>query len=170
MRRRFSTRLAIVFSLPRGDLARAIFDTVENKIETVFNDSIAAIHDGADGVDVQFEHGHARRFDLIVGCDGLHSRVRQIIWGSEKEFERYLGYYCASFITTNYPHRDERAYTSYAEPGRQISRYILRGDRTAFLLIFAQEEPPRRAPVGKLRKQYCERDSRMLTGAKRLKF
>ena len=129
------------FSLPRGDLARAIFDTVENKIETVFNDSIAAIHDGADGVDVQFEHGHARRFDLIVGCDSLHSRVRQIIWGSEKEFERYLGYYCASFITTNYPHRDERAYTSYAEPGRQISRYILRGDRTAFLLIFAQEEP-----------------------------
>ncbi|HEU0273452.1 MAG TPA: hypothetical protein VFQ83_02870, partial [Candidatus Udaeobacter sp.] len=32
-------------------------------------------------------------------------------------------------------------YTSYAEPGRQISRYALRENRTAFLLVFAQEEP-----------------------------
>jgi 2-polyprenyl-6-methoxyphenol hydroxylase-like FAD-dependent oxidoreductase len=61
--------------------------------------------------------------------------------GPGKEFEKYLGYYCASFITTNYPHREEQTYTSYAEPGRQISRYALRGGRTAFLFIFAREEP-----------------------------
>src|SRR6266540_894589 len=80
------------------------------------------------------------RFDLVAGCDGLHSGVRQIVWGAEKEFEKYLGYYCASFLTTNYPHREERAYTSYAEPGRQISRYALRGDCTVFLLIFARQQ------------------------------
>jgi hypothetical protein len=44
-------------------------------------------------------------------------------------------------MTTNYPHREERTYTSYAEPGRQISRYALRGNRTAFLSIFAREQP-----------------------------
>src|ERR687892_366520 len=134
------------FSLPRGDLARAIFDTVADKIETIFGDSITAIHESPDGVDVQFEQGDARRFDLVAGCDGLHSAVRQIAWGQEKEFEKYLGYYCASFITANYPHREERAYTSYAEPGRQISRYALRGDRTAFLLIFARGQPLSRSP------------------------
>ena len=129
------------FSLPRGDLARAIFDTVADKMETVFDDRIIAIHEDPDGVEVQFEHSRARRFDLVAGCDGLHSAVRQIVWGQEKEFEKYLGYYCASFLTANFPHREEQIYTSYAEPGRQISRYALRGDRTAFLPIFAREQP-----------------------------
>jgi len=129
------------FSLPRGDLARTIFETLSNKVETVFGDTITAIHEDAAGVDVEFEHGRSRRFDLVAGCDGLHSAVRKIVWGAEKQFERYLGYYCASFITADYPHRDERTYTSYAEPGRSISRYALRGGRTAFLFIFAREQP-----------------------------
>ena len=128
------------FSLPRGDLAKAIFDTVADEIEVIFGNSITAIREDSASVDVQFEHGQARRFDLVVGCDGLHSGVRQIVWGPEKEFDKYLGYYCASFLTTNYPHREERTYTSYAEPGRQISRYALRGGRTAFLFIFAREQ------------------------------
>jgi 2-polyprenyl-6-methoxyphenol hydroxylase-like FAD-dependent oxidoreductase len=134
------------FSLPRGDLAKAIFDTVADKIETIFGNTIAAIREDPDGVDVQFERGQSRGFDFVAGCDGLHSAVRQIVWGPEKEFEKYLGYYCASFLTGNYPHREERAYTSYAEPGRQISRYALREDRTAFLLIFAREQPLAQSP------------------------
>ena len=134
------------FSLARGDLAKAIFDTVADKMETVFGDSIVAIHEDPDGVDVQFKHSRTRRFDLVVGCDGLHSAVREIVWGTEKQFEKYLGYYCASFITASYPHREEQTYTSYAEPGRSISRYALRGDRTAFLLIFAREQPLAQAP------------------------
>ena len=129
------------FSLPRGDLAEAIFHTIADEIETIFGDSITDIREDSTGVDVQFEHCHARRFDLVAGCDGLHSAVRELVWGPEKNFVKYLGYYCASFITTNYAHREERSYTSYAEPGRQISRYALRGGRTAFLFIFAREQP-----------------------------
>jgi 2-polyprenyl-6-methoxyphenol hydroxylase-like FAD-dependent oxidoreductase len=134
------------FSLPRGDLARAIFDTTADNIETIFGDSITAIHEDPEGLDVQFKHGRARRFDLVTGCDGLHSAVREIVWDQENEFEKYLGYYCASFITTNHPHREEQAYTSYAEPGGSISRYALRGGRTAFLFIFACEQPLVQSP------------------------
>ncbi len=76
------------FSLPRGDLARAIFDTVADKMETVFDDRIVAIHEDPDGVEVQFEHSRARRFDLVVGCDGLHSAVRQICMGSGKRIRK----------------------------------------------------------------------------------
>jgi 2-polyprenyl-6-methoxyphenol hydroxylase-like FAD-dependent oxidoreductase len=128
------------FSLPRGDLAEAIFNIVADKIETLFGCSITAIREDPTGIDVQFEQGHARRFDLVAGCDGLHSAVRKLSWGPEKNFVNYLGYYCASFITTNYTHREERTYTSYAEPGRQISRYALRAGRTAFLFTFARKQ------------------------------
>jgi 2-polyprenyl-6-methoxyphenol hydroxylase-like FAD-dependent oxidoreductase len=134
------------FSLPRGDLAQAIFDTVADKIETIFGDSITVINEDPAGVDVQFEHGRARRFDLVAGCDGLHSALRELVWGPEENFVKYLGYYCASFITTNYSRREERTYTSHAEPGRQISRYALRGGRTAFLFVFAREQPFDRPP------------------------
>jgi len=67
-------------SLPRGDLAEAIFNTVADKIETSFGDSITAIREDRIGVDVQFENGRPRRFDLIAGCDGLHSAVRELLW------------------------------------------------------------------------------------------
>jgi 2-polyprenyl-6-methoxyphenol hydroxylase-like FAD-dependent oxidoreductase len=128
------------FSLPRGDLAKTIFNTVTGEMETIFGDSVVRTHEDAAGIDVEFEHREPSRFDLLVGCDGLHSRIREIAWGSESEFEKYLGYYCASFTTSDFPYRDEQTYTSYAEPGRQISRYALRGGRTAFLLILAREK------------------------------
>ena len=130
------------FSLPRGDLARAIFDTVADKMETVFDDRIIGYSRGPGRCRSSIRTQSRASIRLLAaGCDGLHSAVRHIVWGQEKEFEKYLGYYCASFLTANFPHREEQTYTSYAEPGRQISHYALRGDRTAFLLIFAREQP-----------------------------
>jgi 2-polyprenyl-6-methoxyphenol hydroxylase-like FAD-dependent oxidoreductase len=54
----------------------------------------------------------------------------------------YLGYVAAAFITAGYPERDEQAYVNWAAPGRQISRYALRDDRTAFLLVCARDQAP----------------------------
>lgn len=71
----------------------------------------------------------------------MHSRVREIVFGPEDQSEKYLGYYAASFVTTGYPFCNERSYFRYAAPARQISRYALRGDRTAFLFVFAREKP-----------------------------
>jgi 2-polyprenyl-6-methoxyphenol hydroxylase-like FAD-dependent oxidoreductase len=125
------------FSIPRGDLARAIYGTIEGKVETVFGDSIVGIRSQKDCAQVVFASGSPRAFDLVIGADGLHSAVGTAIFGPHDKFERYLGYYAATFSTTGYPRRDENTYLSYAAPGRQISRYALRDDRTAFLFVFA---------------------------------
>jgi 2-polyprenyl-6-methoxyphenol hydroxylase-like FAD-dependent oxidoreductase len=127
-------------SLPRGDLARIIFDQVEGRIETIFGDSVSAIEETPTAVEVTFEKARARQFDLVAGCDGLHSGVRALVFGPEKSFERYLGYYAASFVTDDYAPRDEHTYLSYSAPGRQISRYGLRGNRTAFFFIFLRQQ------------------------------
>ena len=127
-------------SLPRGDLAEAIFDPIADNVEVIFGDSIATLREDADGVEATFRNGQPRHFDLAVGCDGLHSAVRREIFGAEDRFEKYLGYYAASFITEGYPHRDEKKYISFTAPGSQISRYALRGDRTAFLFVFAHRK------------------------------
>src|SRR5581483_6709698 len=48
------------------------------------------------GVDVTFERSQARRFDLVVGTDGLHSIVRRLAFGADLEFVRHAGLYAAT--------------------------------------------------------------------------
>ena len=123
-------------SIHRSDLASGIYSLMDGKVETIFGDSIAAIQQDPDGVDVSFAHSKPRRFDMVVGADGLHSNVRRLVFGDEGRFERYLGYYAASFNTPNYPVRDQGVYVSYALPGRQLGRYALRDGRTTFFFVF----------------------------------
>jgi 2-polyprenyl-6-methoxyphenol hydroxylase-like FAD-dependent oxidoreductase len=130
------------FSIPRGDLARTIYHTIDNRVETLYGASIHTFLQHRDGVDVEFFTAEERRFDLLIGADGLHSRVRELAFGPEAQFEKYLGYVAASFIADGYPHRDEGAYVSFARPGRQISRYAMRRDQSAFLLVFAEKNKP----------------------------
>jgi 2-polyprenyl-6-methoxyphenol hydroxylase-like FAD-dependent oxidoreductase len=126
-------------SIRRGDLAKAIYRTIERDVETIFGDSIVEIKQGPKGVEIRFERSPPRAVDLVVGADGLNSAVRTAVFGPREKFERYLGYYAASFITSGYPKRDEHTYLSYAAPGRQISRYALREDRTAFFFVFESQ-------------------------------
>ncbi|MGN6582356.1 MAG: FAD-binding domain [Rhizobiaceae bacterium] len=123
-------------SIPRGDLASIIYKSVEGKVETLFGNSIRAIDEHEDGVDVTLDDGAKREFDFVVGADGLHSRVRKLVFGPEEEFERDLGYRVATFRVDGYRPRDEGLYVIHGAPGRQCARLALRNDRTAFLLVF----------------------------------
>ena len=94
-------------SLPRGELAASIFGKIEGKVETIFGDSVDHIDQTERGVRVTFKRGGAREFDLVVGADGLHSRVRELVFGPESQFEKYLGYKVAAFEVEGYRPRDE---------------------------------------------------------------
>lgn len=126
-------------TIARSDLARSIFRKVEPVCETIFGDSIAGIEQHNDGVEVAFEHAPARRFDVVIGADGLHSIVRQLTFGDEDRFEEFLGYSVAAFEVTGYPQRDEDVYFNFSVPGKQVGRLSLRNDRTLFLFVFADE-------------------------------
>lgn len=123
-------------SLPRGDLAETIFSTVRDDVETLFGETVAAVTDTGGAVDVRLAGGAERTFDVLVGADGLHSEVRQLLWGEEARFARPLGCYVAAFEATGYPRRDPDVYLTHAAPGRSLSRFSLRGDRTLCLLVF----------------------------------
>jgi len=124
-------------SIPRGELAALIYRTIEGDVETIFDDSIASIVQTPSGVRVTFDSGTVRDFDLVIGADGLHSRVREIVFGPETEFEHYLGYNVAAFEASGYGRRDDLVYIMHTEVGQQVGRFTLRGDRTLFFFIFA---------------------------------
>jgi 2-polyprenyl-6-methoxyphenol hydroxylase-like FAD-dependent oxidoreductase len=142
-------------SLPRGDLAAAIYTTIEDKVETIFGDSIAAVDEHGDGVRLTFENSAPRDFDLLIGADGLHSNVRRLVFGPEQDFERYLGCKVAACVVDGYRPRDDLVYVTYSSPGRQLARFALRDDRTMFLFVFrAEHDDTRVAPKDQLRGEF----------------
>ncbi len=144
-------------SVRRSDISATIFRAVEGKVETIFGDSVSGIEDRGDHVHVTFDHAPARDADLVIGADGLHSRVRQIVFGPESQYDVPLGYHVAAFEVQGYRPREELIYVSHGLPGRQISRFSMRDDRTLFLFIFGDrflegdEEP-----VQVLRRVYAD--------------
>ncbi len=126
-------------SIRRSDLAKTIFDDLDGRVETIFGDSVATIDDRGDCVNVDFEQTASCEVDLVVGADGLHSRVRALVFGGESDLELPLGYHVVAFEVGGYRPRDELVYVTYAVPGRQLSRFAMRGDRTLFLAIFRDE-------------------------------
>lgn len=127
-------------SVPRGDLAATIFAALEGKVETIFGDSIDRIEQMEKTVAVTFRRGGHREFDLVVGADGLHSRVRRLVFGEENRFEKYLGYKAAAFEVPGYRPRDELIYMMYTQVDQQVGRFALNGDRTMFLFTFKDEK------------------------------
>ena len=94
---------------------------------------------GPDDVRVRFKRAADRRFDLVIGADGLHSGVRRLAFGAQETFERRLGYGVAAFEVGGHRPRDDDVYVVYGEPGRMLARVALRDDRTLFLFVFAAD-------------------------------
>jgi 2-polyprenyl-6-methoxyphenol hydroxylase-like FAD-dependent oxidoreductase len=125
--------------LRRSDLAATIYGALDGAVETIFGDSVAGIEEVAGCTRVSFDHAPPREADLVVGADGLHSRVRRLVFGPEAGIEVSLGYHVAAFEVEGYRPRDELVFFSHGVPGRNVSRMSMRDDRTLFCFLFRDE-------------------------------
>lgn len=115
----------------RGDLANVFYDATKNDTEYIFDDSIAAMQQTATGVEVSFQKGEPRKFDLVIGADGLHSNVRALAFGDESRFLHHLGIYFAIFTTPNFMDLKEMAGLYYGTLGRRTGIFSARKDTEA---------------------------------------
>jgi 2-polyprenyl-6-methoxyphenol hydroxylase-like FAD-dependent oxidoreductase len=144
-------------SLPRGDLAATLFAALEGRVETIFGDRIDRLEQTAGGVSVTFAHAGTRSFDLVIGADGLHSGLRQLVFGEEARFETYLGFKAAAFAVSGYQPRDELVYVMLPQVGRQVARFSMRDDRTMFLFTFRDDDPALPATLPEQKALLCRR-------------
>ena len=77
--------------LPRGDLAKILYDLSRDHVDYVFNESVETITPHDDRVDVTFVSGRPDSFDIVVGADGIHSTTRRLIFGPEADYIKHLG-------------------------------------------------------------------------------
>jgi 2-polyprenyl-6-methoxyphenol hydroxylase-like FAD-dependent oxidoreductase len=79
--------------IERDKFVAILLDELKNNVEFIFNDSITALNETKDAIQVTFKNGPQRSFDLVFGCDGIHSAVRKIWFGHETEYSHFLGAY-----------------------------------------------------------------------------
>jgi 2-polyprenyl-6-methoxyphenol hydroxylase-like FAD-dependent oxidoreductase len=99
----------------RDDLSEIYYDATAADVEYVFGDSITEIDDDL----VSFEHHAPRRFDLVVGADGLHSGVRRLVFGDQHE--HFIGGYLA--VATAPKGVLDGEFVVHLHPGRMVGRY-----------------------------------------------
>ena len=124
-------------TLGRSDLSRLLFEKIKATTEVIFGDEIVDLREDANSMMVHFRRDGERRFDLVIGADGLHSNVRRLAFGPQDRFEGQLGYVVAAFEVEGYRPRDEDVYVVFCEPGRMLARFALHDDRTLFLFVLA---------------------------------
>ncbi|GIF77655.1 FAD-dependent monooxygenase [Asanoa siamensis] len=116
--------------VPRGDLAAVLLDAARDDAEVIWNDTITALAPDAGGVDVSFERAAPRRFDQVVGADGLHSTVRRLAFGPERDFVGHLGLHVATLPLGTDEGTDVLLHNT---PGRLVSIHPARGAALAFI-------------------------------------
>ena len=126
-------------ALMHWTLEEALYNAVKDDVEIRFGCTLDAVDQDAEGVNVTFSDGRQERFDLLIGCDGLHSNTRRLVFGPEQDFGRYMGYYVACYPL---PDRYDIGPTwqNYTEPKRQAGVYC--SDTPGELITFFMVEAP----------------------------
>ena len=69
--------------LHRGDLHAAILSAVPAEL-IAFDHKLVGLDRGAVGIELRFADGATASVDALIGADGVHSKVREMILGPEK--------------------------------------------------------------------------------------
>lgn len=80
----------------RGDLVQILYNHTKDKINYIFDDFVTEINDKGNQADVTFNSGRKESFDLVVGADGIGSKIRELAFGEEPVLD-YLGLYTSYF-------------------------------------------------------------------------
>ncbi|MFQ6326522.1 FAD-dependent monooxygenase [Nocardia sp. CWNU-33] len=126
--------------VPRADLANILLDAGREQYEFLWNDTITDLAQDPAGVDVTFAAAPPRRFDLVIGADGLHSAVRRLAFGEETAFLTHQGIYVATLRIAE-PFGSDKEVLIYNTPGRALAVHPTRGRAVAAFMFRHQGIP-----------------------------
>jgi 2-polyprenyl-6-methoxyphenol hydroxylase-like FAD-dependent oxidoreductase len=126
------------FEIERDVLLDLMFDAVREGVRFVFGDSIGSMKEVEGGMEVAFQKGATQSFELVFGCDGLHSNVRKLWFGAEKEFWHFLEAYGSVCIVKKLL-IPENTSLIYNEPGKAVALSAY-NQKTDIVLVFSSKQ------------------------------
>jgi 2-polyprenyl-6-methoxyphenol hydroxylase-like FAD-dependent oxidoreductase len=130
------------FNFMRGELERLLCDKLQPGTVIHFGASVESIDDSSESVKVRLTNGTLCDCDILVGADGLHSQVRKLMFGSEEQFFRFMGFYTAAYIIDRVlPEAPSNEFRTVTVPDKQVGIYPIRQQRTATFFLHRAERP-----------------------------
>ncbi|MEZ4449090.1 MAG: FAD-dependent monooxygenase [Nannocystaceae bacterium] len=125
------------FEVERDVLLDLLFDAVKADVELVFDDRVVAMAEAGEGVEVAFARGAPRTFDLVFGCDGIHSGVRALWFGPEALHSHFLEqYFSITIVDESLIERDTAQ--MFNVPGKAVMLNAYK-DKTDIIFAFVSE-------------------------------
>lgn len=126
------------FNFMRGDLEKVLYEKVRERVMFRFGVSPEQIQEDGEKANVSLSDGTKLTCDLVVGADGMRSKVRSLSCKDEKEPIRYMGYYTAAYIIEDpaFLEKIDKSFYTCSEPNRQVSVYPIRGNKVATFFLY----------------------------------
>jgi len=113
----------------RGELSQIFYDASVKDTEYIFGDHVTDLKQTGDNVLVTLAQGGQKEFDLVIGADGMSSKIRRLAFPSEGNALKPLGQY-TSFFTIPYKDTDGTFAQWYNAPGGRC--ILLRPDNAGY--------------------------------------
>jgi 2-polyprenyl-6-methoxyphenol hydroxylase-like FAD-dependent oxidoreductase len=124
------------FNFLRGDLERVLYAAIEGGVRVLFGCSPIALDPAGSSVRVKTTQGVFETFDLVVGADGFHSRVRSLAFLAGEGSAVHMGSHTAAYITSTPIRGAARdAFASFSGAGFTASVYPLDDSRVATFFL-----------------------------------
>lgn len=132
-------------NLMRGDIERVLYEELESDIDLRFATTIQSIEQEGGNARVVLSDGSIEECDLVVGADGLHSKVRALTFGKEESFIYFLGCHVAACILDRslVPEAVPNTAFTLTEPNRSVS-LVATGDNRLVAVFMWRAERERR--------------------------
>ncbi|MFC4077755.1 FAD-dependent monooxygenase [Salinithrix halophila] len=126
------------YNFMRGNLERVLYDRVKEHVDFRFGTTIQSFVQDADHVYVTLSDGYSLTCDLLVGADGIHSKVRSLTFGENPSPLHFLGYNTAAFILDKQgmDAKYRNSFYMLTRPRRQVSVYPIDEERLATYFVY----------------------------------
>lgn len=132
---------AVEYEIERDVLLNMLYEAIRENVKFVFGDSITGLAERKDHIEVSFKNAPSERFELVFGCDGIHSAVRKYWFGEEKEFSHFLQTYFSITIVDKLL-IPEHTIHLYSEPGKSVMLNAYNNKTDIVLCFFSADEIP----------------------------
>jgi 2-polyprenyl-6-methoxyphenol hydroxylase-like FAD-dependent oxidoreductase len=124
----------------RADLHEALYEALPPGIVHL-NKKLVGLNQKAGRVTLSFADGTTAEADAVVGADGVHSLVREIIIGPDKPIHRGRIAYRAVFDAARMPGEIAPSRSKWWGTDRHIVIYYTRSDRSEVYFVTSVPEP-----------------------------
>lgn len=136
-------------SLFRGDLESALYDAVAEHVDIRFGTTVRAVTQEPGAVEATLSDGNRLRADLLIGADGVHSRIRDLVFGPESDYLVELNHMVGAFPLDTVPeHVAEGVGTTFLGPRRTAAVMNLGPDRSSAFFTYRSPDPAAELALG----------------------